>query len=94
MNLVIKGSPTFINCKICGKIYLPDVAIKNNKPRTIIVNIIALYLFLLILMLPLDLDLSISKITTIIIITITNLIIQYPLCFKYFLYISHKNIDI
>ena len=35
MNLVKKGSPTFINCKICGKIYLPDVAIKNNKPRTI-----------------------------------------------------------
>jgi hypothetical protein len=30
-------------------------------------------------MLPLDLDLSISKITTIIITTITNLIIQYPL---------------
>ena len=45
MNLVKKGSPTFINCKTCGKIYLPDVDIKNNKPRTIIVNIIALYLF-------------------------------------------------
>ena len=75
MNLVKKGSPTLINCKICGKIYLPDVAIKNNKPRTIIVNIIALYLFWLILMLPLDLDLRINKITTIIIITTINLII-------------------
>ena len=73
MNLVKKGSPTFINCKICGKIYRPDVAIKNNKPRTIIVNIIALYLFWLILILPLDLDLSINKINTIITITIINI---------------------
>ena len=75
MNLVKKGSPALIICKICGKIYLPDVAIKNNRPRTIIVNIIVLYLFWLILMLPLDLDLRISKITTIIIITTINLII-------------------
>ena len=75
MNLVKKGSPTLIICKICGKIYLPDVAIKNNRPRTIIVNIIALYLFWLILTLPLDLDLRISKITKIIIITKINLII-------------------
>ena len=75
MNLVKKGSPTLIICKICGKIYLPDVAIKNNRPRTIIVNIIVLYLLWLILMLPLDLDLRISKITTIIIITTINLII-------------------
>ena len=45
MNLVKKGSPTFINCKICGKIYLPDVAIKTNKPSTIIDIMIALYLF-------------------------------------------------
>ena len=73
MNLVKKGSPTLIICKICGKIYLPDVAIKNNRPRTIIVNIIVLYLLWLILMLPLDL--RISKITTIIIITTINLII-------------------
>ena len=42
MNLVKKGSPTLINCKICGKIHLPDVAIKNNIPKTIIVNIITL----------------------------------------------------
>ena len=75
MNLVKKGSPTLIICKICGKIYLPDVAIKNNRPRTIIVNIIVLYLLWLILMLPLDLDLRISNITTIIIITTINLII-------------------
>ena len=79
MNLVIKGSPTFINCKICGKIYLPDVAIKNNRPRTKMINIIDLYLFWLILILLLDLDLSISKITTITIITKTNLIIELPL---------------
>ena len=78
MNLVKKGSPTLINCKICGKIYLPDVAIKNNNPRTIMINIIALYLFGLILMLPLDLALSISKITTITIITKINLIIEHP----------------
>ena len=75
MNLVKKGSPALINCKICGKIYLPDVAIKNNIPRSINVNIINLYLLWLILMLPLDLDLRISKITTIIIITKINLII-------------------
>ena len=75
MNLVKKGSPTLINCKICGKIYLPDVAIKNNRPRTIMINIIALYLFWLILMLLLDLALNISKITTIAIITKINLII-------------------
>ena len=48
MNLVKKGSPTLINCKICGKIYLPDVAIKNNRPRSIIVNIIVLGLLFLI----------------------------------------------
>ena len=75
MNLVKKGSPTFIDCKICGKIYRLDVAIKNNKLRTIIVNILALYFFCLILMLFLDLALSISKITTITIITKINLII-------------------
>ena len=75
MNLVKKGSPTLINCKICGKIYLPDVAIKNNRPRTIMINIIALYIFWLILMLLLDLALNISKITTIAIITKINLII-------------------
>ena len=75
MNLVKKGSPTLINCKICGKIYLPDVAIKNSKPRTITVNIITLYLFWLILILPLDLDLRISKITIIIMMTKINLII-------------------
>ena len=71
MNLVKKGSPTLIICKICGKIYLPDVAIKNNRPRTIIVNIIVLYLLWLILMLLLDL--RISKIITIIMITTRNL---------------------
>ena len=76
MNLVKKGSPTLINCKICGKIYLPDVAIKNNRPRTTIINIIDLYLFWLILILLLDL--SISKITKITIITKTNLIIERP----------------
>ena len=75
MNLVKKGSPTLINCKICGKIYLPDVAIKNNRPRTMIINIIDLYLFWLALMLFLDLALRISKITTITIITKMNLII-------------------
>ena len=78
MNLVKKGSPTLIICKICGKIYLPDVAIKNNRPKTIIVNIIALYLLRLILMLPLDLDLRINKITTIMIMTNINRIIQFP----------------
>ncbi len=71
MNLVKKGSPTLIICKICGKIYLPDVAIKNNRPRTIIINIIVLYLLWLILMLLLDL--RISKIITIIMITTRNL---------------------
>ncbi len=71
MNLVKKGSPTLIICKICGKIYLPDVAIKNNRPRTIIINIIVLYLLWLILMLLLDL--RISKIITIIMITTINL---------------------
>ena len=75
MNLVKKGRPTFINCKICGKIYRPDVAIKNNRPRTTIINIITLYLFWLILMLFLDLALSKSKITKITIITKINLII-------------------
>ena len=75
MNLVKKGSPILISCKIWGKIYLPDVAIKNNRPRTIIINIITLYLFWLILMLFLDLALSISKIITITIITKINLII-------------------
>jgi len=71
MNLVKKGSPTLIICKICGKIYLPDVAIKNNRPRAIIINIIVLYLLWLILMLLLDL--RISKIITIIMITTINL---------------------
>ena len=71
MNLVKNGSPILINCKICGKIYLPDVAIKNNRPRAIIINIIVLYLLWLILMLLLDL--RISKIITIIMITTINL---------------------
>jgi hypothetical protein len=42
MNLVKKGSPTLINCNICGKIYLPEVAIKTNKPITIINIMMAL----------------------------------------------------
>ena len=75
MILVKKGIHNLINCKICGKKYLPDVAIKNNRPRTIMINIIALYLFWLTLMLLLDLALSISKITTITTITKINLII-------------------
>ena len=70
------------------------MAIKNNRPRTIIINIIALYLFWLILMLFLDLDLSISKITTITIITNYKPYHLIPIMISIFLIHSNKNIDI